>query len=65
MIDTQSQTTVTASGKTGDTCSATGPYKCSTTPSVTVLVKKGEKFPAGPSTTSIQGQATTWTMVSS
>ena len=65
MFDTQSQTDVTATGKTGDTCSASGPYKCNTTPSVTIFVKKGDPFPTAPSSTAItQGQNATWTMVS-
>ena len=65
MFDTQSQTTVTASGNTGDTCSASGPYKCNTNPSVTIFVKKGDTFPSGPPSNAItQGQNATWTMVS-
>ncbi len=64
MFQTQmSFTTVTASGKTGTVCQKSGPYKCTTTPSVTIFVSKGDKFPNGPKTGSTTGQATTWVMV--
>ena len=64
MAQSETNRTVTASGKTGETCTTSGPYKSNTTPSVTIFVKKGEKFPAAPSTSSSQGQNATWTMVS-
>ncbi len=60
---TQSATTLTASGFTGATCQKSGPYKCSTSPQVTMYVAKGQKFPKGPKTGSTTGQNTTWTMV--
>lgn len=64
MIQAQTtQTAVTSSGRTGDTCQKSGPYKCSTTPVVTVYVKKGSKFPSAPKTGSSTGQSATWTMV--
>jgi hypothetical protein len=63
MIETQTQTPVNSSGRTGDTCQVSGPYKCSTSPVVVLFVKKGDRFPNGPSSTSSQGQTTTWTIV--
>jgi hypothetical protein len=65
MIETQTQTPVTASGRTGETCTVSGPYRCSTSPVVVIFIKNGDKFPNGPSSTSSQGQTTTWTVVSS
>ena len=63
MLQTQTQTAVTASGRTGQTCQKSGPYKCNTTPVVTVFVKKGSKFPVAPKPGSNAGQIATWTMV--
>lgn len=48
---------VTASGQTGGTCQTSGPYKSGGSNSVTVFLKKGQRFPAG-----VDGRATTWTM---
>jgi hypothetical protein len=56
-------TTLTASGKTGTDCTISGPYRCSTSPVVTVFIKKGDKFPPGPTSNSTKGQITTWTLV--
>jgi hypothetical protein len=64
MAKIDSQTTVTASGQTSGTCSVSGPYKSSTTPSVTIFVKKGQPFPLAPASGSTTGQTATWTMVS-
>ena len=58
------QTAITASGRTGETCQKSGPYKCSTTPVVTVYINKNDRFPPGPSSNSNAGQTTTWTMLS-
>jgi hypothetical protein len=63
MIDIQTQPPVTASGQTGSACTVSGPYKCSTSPVVVIFIKKGDIFPRGPSSTSSQGQNTTWTIV--
>ncbi|MCI0661393.1 MAG: hypothetical protein L0220_09995 [Acidobacteria bacterium] len=60
---TQSFTTFTVSGKTGTICQRSGPYKCTTSPQVTIFVKRGQKFPLGPKTGSTKGQFTTWVMV--
>jgi hypothetical protein len=49
---------------TNEVCSRSGPYKSSGTPSVIVFIKKGEKFPNGPTSTSANGAPTIWTLVS-
>jgi hypothetical protein len=54
---------VAASGRTGETCQSTGPYRCSTSPVVIVSVKKGAIFPLAPQSGSTTGQSTTWTFV--
>ena len=56
-------TTFTIGGKTGETCQRSGPYKCTTTPVVTIFIRKGTKFPVGPTSNSTKGQNTTWNMV--
>jgi len=61
IVDTQ--TTVEASGQTNGACSTSGPYKSSTTPSVTIFMKKGEPFPLAPKSGSTTGQPATWTLV--
>ena len=49
MLQAETQnTTVTASGRTGEICQKTGPYRCSTSPVVIVPIRKGTPFPAGP-----------------
>jgi hypothetical protein len=60
---TTQNTTITASGRTGETCQRTGPYRCSTSPVVIVSVKKGDKFPNAPSGSSTTGQPSTWAFV--
>jgi hypothetical protein len=60
----ESQALPIANLVTNEVCSQTGPYKSSSTPSVVVFVKKGEKFPNAPTSTSSTGQPTTWTLVS-
>ncbi len=64
MSETQTQTPVTSSGKSGTLCSNTAPYKCSTHPTVVVFFKKGETFSNCPSSSSSSGHATTWATVS-
>jgi hypothetical protein len=59
----QSATLVSASGTTGTICQKSGPYKCTTTPQVTMFIKKGQKFPGGPVSGSTKTQKTTWNMV--
>jgi hypothetical protein len=49
---------------TNDVCEKSGPYISNTTPIAVVFVKKGEKFPNAPSSSSSGGQPTTWTLVS-
>jgi hypothetical protein len=60
---TTQNTTVTASGRTGEICQKTGPYKCSTSPVVVVSMKKGNAFPRGPKDNDPAGQITTWTLI--
>jgi hypothetical protein len=60
---TTQNTTVTASGRTGEICPKTGPYRCSTSPVVIVPVKRGTPFPPGPKGSDPAGQPTTWTFV--
>jgi hypothetical protein len=60
---TTQNTTVTASGRTGEICQKTGPYKCSTSPVVIVPIKKGDTFPPGPQAGSTTGVPTTWSFV--
>jgi hypothetical protein len=54
-----SSTSVQASGKTGDRCSESGPYRSSRNAKVVVFVAKGQRFP--PDT---DGKATTWSSLS-
>ncbi len=64
MVEIQSQPPVDAPiGTTGSVCTVSGPYICSTSPSVTMFIKQGQKFPLGPSATSSKGQTTTWSIV--
>ena len=46
-----------ASGATGTTCPASGPYKSTRNAKVTIFVKKGDKFPVD-----TDGAKTTWTL---
>lgn len=57
MSDT-SATKINASGRTGGTCTVSGPYKSSRNTSVVVFFKNGDKFTADP----IDGRDTTWVM---
>jgi hypothetical protein len=63
MSETQTQTPVTSSGKSGTVCPNTAPYKCSTHTTVVVFFKKGETFSNCPSGSSA-GHSTTWAVVS-
>jgi len=63
MGETQTQTPVTASGKTGTACSKSGPYKCATHTTVVVFFKQGETLSNCPSGSGT-GHATTWAIVS-
>jgi len=56
MSETTTATKVSASGKTGGTCSVSGPYKSAS--SIVVFFKKGDKFTPDPTT----GKATTWVL---
>jgi hypothetical protein len=60
----EAQELVISNVATNDVCNQSGPYKSSSTPSVIVFVKKGERFPNAPSPTSSSGQPATWTLVS-
>lgn len=57
MSDT-SATKVSATGKTGATCTVSGPYKSSRNTSVVVFFKRGDKFSADP----VDGRDTTWVL---
>lgn len=57
MSDTTA-TKISASGKTGELCRVSGPYKSSRNTSVVVFFKRGEKFIADP----VDGRATSWVM---
>lgn len=59
-------TTVTSTGRTGEICKKTGPYKCTTSPVVIVSFKLGQVFPGGPrpAGSTPPTQATTWNYVS-
>ena len=48
---------VAASGSTGSTCQAPGPYRSSRNAKVTIFLKKGDKFPVD-----TDGARTTWTL---
>ena len=48
---------VGASGFTGTTCRATGPYRSARNAKVTIFLKKGDKFPVD-----TDGAKTTWTV---
>jgi hypothetical protein len=48
---------VTASGTTGATCQAPGPYRSARNAKVTIFLRKGDKFPVD-----TDGANTTWTL---
>lgn len=48
---------ITASGATGATCPASGPYRSSRNAHVVIFLKKGDKFPSDS-----DGAKTTWTL---
>jgi hypothetical protein len=48
---------VAASGATGTTCQAPGPYRSNRNAKVVVFLRKGDKFPAD-----TDGAKTTWTL---
>lgn len=52
--------TISASGKTGATCSVTGPYRSSRNAKVIIFFRAGTKFPAD-----TDGASTTWSLVNS
>ncbi|MGH8186538.1 MAG: hypothetical protein ACREUC_08240 [Steroidobacteraceae bacterium] len=52
--------TISASGKTGATCSVTGPYRSSRNAKVIIFLKAGTKFPAD-----TDGASTAWSFVNS
>lgn len=51
-------TSISAGGKTGGFCSASGPYKSGRNPYAVIFFKKGEKF-----TVDVDGRSTTWSLV--
>lgn len=57
MSDTTA-TKINASGKTGGTCTVSGPYKSSRNASVVVFFKKGDRFSVDPT----DGRDTIWTL---
>jgi hypothetical protein len=48
---------ITASGTTGATCPASGPYRSARNAKVIVFLRKGDRFPADS-----DGAKTTWTL---
>ena len=48
---------IAASGASGTTCAASGPYRSSRNAQVVVFLKKGDKFPVDS-----DGAKTTWTL---
>ena len=53
----QTAISVTASGATGSTCQASGPYRSARNAKVIIFLKKGDKFPVD-----ADGASTTWTL---
>jgi putative NADH-flavin reductase len=51
---------ITATGRTGSTCTQSGPYRSNRGAKVVIFVKQGDKFP-----TDADGASTTWTMSTS
>jgi hypothetical protein len=49
--------TIAASGTTGTTCGATGPYRSSRNAHIVIFLKKGDRFPVDS-----DGAKTTWTL---
>jgi hypothetical protein len=49
---------ISASGKTGGLCSASGPYRSGRSPYAVIFFKKGDKF-----TGDVDGRSTTWTLL--
>jgi hypothetical protein len=60
----ESQELVISNVATNDVCDQSGPYRSNTTPMAVVFVKKGERFPNAPSSTTPSGQPATWTLIS-
>jgi hypothetical protein len=56
---TDTSQTIEASGRTGDRCRVTGPYRSSRNARVILFVREGEAFPVD-----ADGSSTTWTLVS-
>ena len=54
----QTSTSGTISGKTGATCQQTGPYQSNRNARVTVIIKRGQRFPSD-----TDGASTTWTLL--
>lgn len=54
-------TTLSASGKTGGTCSSSGPYRTGRSPYIVVFFRKGQTFTAHPA----DGRSTSWGMSAS
>jgi hypothetical protein len=51
---------ISSSGRTGATCTVTGPYRSSRNARVVIFLKAGTRFP-----TDTDGAATTWSLVNS
>jgi hypothetical protein len=56
----QTSVGVSASGSTGATCRASGPYRSARNAKIIVFVRNGQRFPAD-----ADGASTTWTLVGS
>ena len=57
MSDTTA-TKISATGKTGETCTVSGPYKSTRNPSIVVFFKKTDRFSVDP----VDGRSTTWNL---
>jgi len=53
-----SETTATVTGKTGETCNVSGPYRSQGPSGAVVFIKEGDEFPPD-----VDGSATVWTLL--
>jgi hypothetical protein len=56
----ESSTPVNSSGASGATCSASGPYYCTSHPDTMLFVRKTQTFPNCPISRNRKGHSTTW-----
>ncbi|MFO7285944.1 MAG: hypothetical protein LOD94_07460 [Gammaproteobacteria bacterium] len=53
-----SETTATVSGRTGETCNASGPYRSQGPSGAVVFIQEGDAFPPD-----VDGSPTVWTLL--